>query len=418
MKAVIDRSKIWGKISAPASKSYTIRGLMCAALARGDSHIINPLVSDDTQAASEVLGQVGVDIDKEEDWWRIKGGSLHQPQADLYCRDSAATLRFMVAVSSLIPGRCRLTSGASLSKRPIEPLLEALTQLGVDCREEGGSVLVHGGEIKGGGVEIKGDISSQFISALLLVAPLAETNVNICLTTPQESKPYLKMTLDCLKRFGIEVKASADLRRFEVHRQEYKPASYEIEGDWSSASYFLALGAVSGWVEVVNLSVGSLQGDRIMINLLQDMGARVLVSGNSITMRQSKLKAITANLDDCIDLLPTMAMLAALAEGRSVFTGIGRARLKESNRITALRDGLEKMGVAVIEEEDRMIIDGTQPKGATIDSFGDHRIAMAFSIPGAVAGSTVITGAECVNKTYPDFWQAFESLGGKVKLDV
>jgi 3-phosphoshikimate 1-carboxyvinyltransferase len=265
---------------------------------------------------------------------------------------------------------------------------------------------------------VRGDISSQFVSALLLVSPLAETGVTIRLTTPPESRPYLEMTLDCLKRFGIEVKASADMRRFKIPKQEYTPAVYKIEGDWSSASYLLALGAVAGWVEVVNLSTDSLQGDRIMLNLLREMGTDVSVSGDSVAVRQSKLKTITADLADCIDLLPTMAVLAALAEGRSIFSGIGRARLKESNRVMAVRDGLEKMAVSVIEEEDRMVIDGTQPKGAEIDSFGDHRIAMAFSILGSVAGNTVITGAECVSKTYPEFWQAFESLGGKVKLDV
>ena len=183
-------------------------------------------------------------------------------------------------------------------------------------------------------------------------------------------------------------------------------------------SYFLALGAVSRQVEVASLNPESLQGDRIMLNLLQEMGAQVSVSNNSVTVRQSKLKAITADLSDCIDLLPTMAVLAAVADGRSSFTGISRARLKESNRVMALRDGLERMGIPVTEEENRMTIEGTQPSGSTTDSFGDHRIAMAFSILGSVAGNTIIKGAECVAKTYPEFWQAFQSLGGKVKLDV
>ncbi len=418
MKAVIDKSEIRGKTSAPPSKSYTIRGLMCAALARGDSRIINPLSSDDTEAAGEVLGQVGVDINKADNSWQVRGGNLHQPERDLFCRDSAATLRFMTAISSLIPGRCRLTPGPSLSRRPIKPLLEALAQLGVDCYDDGGSAVVYGGKLKGGAVEMRGDISSQFVSALLLISPLAEVGATIRLTTPPESKPYLRMTLDCLKRFGIEVKATEDLRQFDISRQEYKPVSYEIEGDWSSASYFLALGAVSGQVEVISLNAESLQGDRIMLNLLQEMGAQVSVSNNSVTVRQSKLKALTADLSDCIDLLPTLAVLAAVADGRSSFTGISRARLKESNRVMALRGGLERMGIPVTEEEDRMTIKGMKPSGSTIDSFGDHRIAMAFSVLGSVAGNTIIEGAECVAKTYPEFWQVFESLGGKVKLDV
>jgi len=252
----------------------------------------------------------------------------------------------------------------------------------------------------------------------LLVSPLAEMGTTINLTTAPESKPYLKMTLDCLKRFGVEVKAAEDLRRFDIHRQEYKPAAYEIEGDWSSASYFLALGAVSGWVEVTNLNQESLQGDRIMLNLLEDMGAEIEIGISSVTVKKLKLRAITAYLSDCIDLLPTLSVLAAVADGKSVFTGIRRARLKESNRVLALREGLEKMGINVTEEEDRLTIIGSVPRPATIDSFDDHRIAMAFAIIGLITGDTIINGAECVSKTYPEFWDTLKNLGGKVNLDV
>ncbi len=333
------------------------------------------------------------------------------------CRDSAATFRFMTAISSLIPGRCRLVPGPSLSKRPIRPLLEALSQLGVDCRAEGTSVVVHDGRLKGGTTQLPGDVSSQFVSALLLISPLAEKGVHIWLTTPPESSPYLKMTLDCLEKFGIKVRASEDLREFKVSRQEYKPASYEVEGDWSSASYLLALGAVSGQVEVTNLNPKSLQGDKIMLNLLKDMGAQVLVSNNSVRVQKSKLRAIAADLSDCIDLLPTLAILAAVADGQSRFTGISRARLKESNRVLALREELERMGIDVTEEEDNLTIVGSVPRGAAIDSRDDHRIAMAFSILGSVAGDTTIDGAECVSKTYPEFWDILKSIGGEVKID-
>jgi 3-phosphoshikimate 1-carboxyvinyltransferase len=417
MKALISKSEINGRVAAPPSKSYTIRGLMCAALARGSSEIINPLNSDDTDAAGDVLRQVGVDVAKKGDVWQVGGGYFHEPAEDLFCRDSAATFRFMTAVSSLIPGKCRLTTGASLARRPIKPLLEALAQLGVDCHAEGASVVVYGGRLKGGVAELPGDVSSQFISALLLVAPLAEEGARIRLTTPPESKPYLEMTLDCLGQFGIKVKVSEDFRQFEVPRQEYSPADYRVEGDWSSASYLLALGATLGQVEVTNLNPESLQGDRIVLNLLKDMGARVMVTNNKIVVKKSKLKAITADLSDCIDLLPTLAVLAAVAEGQSQFTGIGRARLKESNRVLALREGLEAMGIPVSEEEDRLIITGSVPRGAAIDSRGDHRIAMAFSLLGLGTGGTTIDGAECVTKTYPGFWDTLKSLGGKVRID-
>jgi 3-phosphoshikimate 1-carboxyvinyltransferase len=221
-----------------------------------------------------------------------------------------------------------------------------------------------------------------------------------------------------MRRFGIVVEAPADLMFFRISKEDYKPAEYIVESDWSSTSYLLALGAISGQVEVTNLNIHSFQGDRIMINLLLAMGTEVQVKENSVRVKKTRLKAITADLTDCIDLLPTLAMLAAVADGESCFYGISRARLKESNRVLALKEGLEKMEIPVIEEKDKLIITGAKPAGATIDSFNDHRIAMAFSILGTVTGNTIITGAECVSKTYPYFWQTFEKLGGKVKLNV
>ncbi len=415
MKVSINKSDLKGRVAAPPSKSYTIRGLMSAALAKGESRIINPLGSDDTEAALDVLEQVGIKIKRERNGWQISGGHFHKPAAELFCRASAATLRFMTAICSHIPGRCRLVPGPSLAQRPIKPLLQALGQLGVNGHTEGNSVVVDGGRLRGGTVEIAGDISSQFISALLFIAPLAEEGVTIRLTSPPESKPYLLMTLACLERFGIKIDSSADLRQFEVSRQRYRPTDYRVEGDWSSASYLLALGAISGPVTVTNLNRESLQGDKIMLNLLTDMGARVTLSRDTVTVARSRLKAITADLSQCIDLMPTMAALAALADGVSVLKGIGRARLKESNRVLAVGDGLVRMGIRVTEETDRLIITGGEPRGSLIDSHNDHRIAMAFSILGLAVGGTTMDRAECVAKTYPDFWATLKRIGGEVE---
>jgi 3-phosphoshikimate 1-carboxyvinyltransferase len=325
----------------------------------------------------------------------------------------------MTAICSLVPGKCRLTSAPSLSKRPIKPLLQALGQLGVDCayRDEDSSVVVEGGRFKGGTAELPGDISSQFVSALLFISPFAEEGVNIKLTTLLASKPFVLMTLECLQGFGIKIKASEDFREFEVLRQAYRPAKYRVEGDWSSASYLLALGAVSGEVEVENLNPKSLQGDKIILDFLRDMGARVEVNKDSVVVRKSRLDAIRADLSDCIDLLPTMAVLAAVADGESEFIGIDRARLKESNRVAAVREGLERMGIKVREERHKLAVTGSMPKGAVIDSKGDHRIAMAFSILGSVAGETIIDDAECVSKTFPEFWDILASIGGEVKIN-
>ena len=419
MKAFIEKSEPKGSLTAPPSKSYTIRALMGAALAKGKSEIIHPLISDDTGAARAVLGKIGVNISPQKDSWRVSGGSFHQPDGELFCGESAATLRFMTAICSLVPGKCRLTAAPSLAKRPVEPLIRALRQLGVNASRPGENapITVEGGGLRGGTVELAGDISSQFVSALLLIAPFAEDGLSLKLTTPLQSKPFVLMTIDCLSKFGIQTGFSKELDEFKISRQAYRPARYEVEGDWSSASYFLALGAISGGIEVDNLNPESLQGDKIILNFLPDMGASVEVKPNSVVVKKSRLKAIRADLADCIDLLPTMAVLAAVADGTSELTGIERAVTKESNRVAAVKEGLTRMGIAVNETSNKLIITGSAPKGALINSRGDHRIAMAFSLLGSVAGDTIIDGAECVAKTFPDFWDKLKSLGGRVKIN-
>ncbi len=419
MKASICKSEIKGKIKAPSSKSYTIRGLIGAALARGESEILDPLSSDDTEASHEVLSKVGVRISEDRGVWRVNGGEFRQPTGDLFCRESAATLRFMTAISSVIPGQCRLTMASSLAGRPLMPLVEALRQLGVDCDYRPGEtcLTVNNQVLRGGLTGLPGNISSQFVSALLFVSPLAENPVTIRLTTPLESRSFLLMTLECLKEFGIIVACSDDWREYRIIPQVYRPLKYQVEADWSSASYLLALGALAGEVEVENLNPESLQGDRAILDLMRQMGVSITTTRNSVSVKRLELKAIKADLNDCIDLLPTVAVLAAAADGTSVFSGIDRARFKESDRVAAVRDGLEAMGIKVAEEKDRISVTGSLARGAVIDTRGDHRIAMAFSLLGSMVGDTVIDDAECVSKTYPEFWNVLKSIGGEVKLN-
>jgi 3-phosphoshikimate 1-carboxyvinyltransferase len=421
MKIIVSQSQLKGKVKAPPSKSQTIRGLMCAALARGESQIIDPLICEDTDAAKNVLRKVGIHIQQEEGLWRVRGGTFRAPDTDLYCGESATTLRFMTAICSLVPGKCRLVGGPSLSTRPVKSLVEALRGLGVRCSLNGETppVTVEGGALKGGVTELPGNISSQFISALLLIAPLATQEVTIRLTTALTSAPYVAMTLQCLKKFGVNARSESD--KFIVARQIYRPASFRVEGDWSSASYFLALGAVSDGIEIENLDNSSLQGDRVMLDFLRSMGAQVRTGVNFVAVSRAGLKSIRANLADCIDLLPAMGVLAALADGVSEFAGIARARLKESDRVAAVKEELERIGATVTEDKDRLTIAGLprQPRAAnevaTIDSRGDHRIAMAFGVLGTAIGGIVIDGAECVAKTFPDFWEALKSIGGKLE---
>ena len=418
MKVKINKSELRGRVAVPPSKSYTIRSLMCAALAKGKSRIINPLLSDDTEAASEALQKVGIRIDKNDGCWEVHGGRFHAPDGDIYCRDSAATLRFMASLSAIIPGKCRLVPSPALAKRPIEPLITAMNKLKIRCHMEDSTLVIDEGKFLGGNVSMTGDVSSQFVSALLFLCPLAEAGLNIRLTTPPESAPYIEMTLGCMKDFGVDIIASPTLQFCTGDCRQYKPADYAVEGDWSTASYLLAAGAMTGNTEATGLNLNSLQGDRVILNLLSKMGASIVAKKDIITTGRSNLKPIKADLTDSIDLLPTMAVVAALANGQSRFYGIRRARFKESNRVSAIKEGLERMQIPVTEEDDILIINGGKPVGATIDSYGDHRIAMAFSLLGAAVGDTVIDGAECVSKTFTHFWQTLESLGAKVESNV
>ncbi len=416
MKVTIYKSEIDGSVRAPSSKSYTIRALICAAMASGESRIQFTLDSDDTEAAINVLRQVGVRIDQEGDYLLVNGGMFREAQRDLYCSDSATTLRFMTAIASIIPGKTRLVPGPSLIKRPIEPLIQVLRQIGVNCYlcENKSVVVVESVGLKGGLVHLEGNVSSQYLSALLLVGPFAEKGINIKLSSPLQSKPYILMTIECLKEFGIDIKFSKDFNEFTVIKQLFRPTEYVVEGDWSSASYLLALGAVSGRVEVENLKLESMQGDKIVLHFMREMGAVIEEKRKSIVVKSSGLRAIKANLEDCIDLLPTMAILAAAATGTSEFVGISRARVKESDRVAAMVDGLSRLGLEVVEERDRLKITGSQPHRAIIDSCNDHRIAMAFAILGMKTGGITINKAECVSKTFPGFWGVIKDLGGQI----
>ena len=413
MQIKIRPSLIKGQVVAPSSKSYTHRALVCSALAKGESKIISPLNSDDTEATMELLEKIGVGIHVKEDSWEVNGGQLHQPEGDLFCRDSGTTMRFMTAICSLVNGTCRLRGGSSLSKRPIKPLIDGLKQLGVECTSEKGfpPVIVKGG-LLGGQTKIPGDISSQFISALLLVTPLAKEDVTLILTTPLESKPYVKMTTDAQKDFGIEIDTSEDLSEFWVKKQTYKPTNYKVEGDWSSSAFLLAAGVLAGEIEIHNLNVDSLQADREILNALKIMGAKIISKNSNIELKKSELEALEFDVSDCPDLFPILTVLCSIAKGESRLKGIKRLRIKESDRIAAMKEGLVRMNVNVVENGNSFIIKNSKPVGAFIDPKNDHRIAMAFAVLSLVAeGETIIQDAECVSKSFPDFWGVMKHLG-------
>jgi 3-phosphoshikimate 1-carboxyvinyltransferase len=418
MKVKVRKSEVEGRVGAPSSKSMTHRALICSALAAGESMIRSPLISNDTHSTLRVLRGLGLEVSEGPGFWEVHGGTLREPDSDLFCGESGTTLRLVTAVCSLTHGECKLTGGPSLSRRPVEPLLEGLGQLGVDCESAGGfpPVKVRGrGGIRNGDVEMRGDISSQFVSAILLVAPFGGCATRIRLTTPLESRPYVRMTMDVQRMFGVEIQASDDMRDYRVEGQAYRPADMVVEGDWSSAAYLLAAGALAGGVTVENLSPGSGQADAAIIDILEGMGAQLKRRGSSFSVEKTELRAVEADLSDSPDLFPVTASLCSAASGKSVLRGLRRLRFKESDRVAAMVEGLGKMGVKTAREGDSLMIEGGRLKGGVIDPRNDHRIAMALSILGLVAeGWTTILDAGCVSKSYPGFWEDIIRIGAEI----
>ncbi|MBN2334754.1 3-phosphoshikimate 1-carboxyvinyltransferase [Candidatus Bathyarchaeota archaeon] len=415
MKAVVSPGAVYGEVTAPPSKSMTHRAAILAALAEGASMISSPLVCDDTLATVEALKALGAEIVATGSGWTITGRPFHSPLSPIDCRESGTTMRLMTAVSALADGDVTLRGGISLSKRPMKPLLNALNAIGVSTSSDSGypPVTVRGkGGITGGRVEVPGNISSQYISALLMAAPKAERPISLSLTTPLQSKPYVEMTMEAMATFGVKVDAASTMNGFNVPVGNYHAADVAVEGDWSSAAYLLSAGAFAGEVTIRNLDRVSKQADKAIIDVLDEMGARVKIAGKTATCSMSMLDAIEYDLSDCPDLFPVVAVLCSVAEGTSRLTGIERLRLKESDRVKSMEEGLRRMKVNIKSSEEEAAIKGGQVSGAEIDPHMDHRVAMSFAVLALAAdGATVIRDAECVTKSYPQFWGHLDSVG-------
>lgn len=419
-------SKLAGEVKAPPSKSYTHRAFMVALLARGESKVINPLVSFDTEATIEAARTLGAEVSQEGDVWRVLGtaGEL-KPRADtIDARNSGTTIRLMSAIAALSPKLVRLTGDESVCARPMGPLIEALAKLGTKARCEGlrgRPPVVVGGGLRGGEVEITGAISSQFISALLLVSPYAKEDVKITVTEELRSKPYVEITLELLDGAGARIKRSRDLMEFKIPGgQVFKAIDFKVPGDFSSASFMLAAAALAGGtVRVSNLDVQSAQGDKRIIELLREFGADVRVKGKAVEVSGGgELSGIEADCGNNPDLVPALAVLGSVAEGRTRLLNIPHLRLKETDRIRALASELRKLGAEVEERPDELRIRGVKRlKGAKLTSYGDHRMAMALAVASLVAwGETIIDGAESISVSYPSFVEDIRKLGGKVEL--
>lgn len=420
-------SEIEGRIEAPPSKSYTHRLLSVALLADGECKIRNPLLSLDTRATLEAVQSLGGRTEEVEEGWIISGtgGELISKNREINVRNSGTTLRIMSAIASLSPRRVRLTGDRSILKRPMGPLIKSLSELGADASCEGSKgrppVLVGGG-MRGGETRITGEISSQFISALLIVSPYSQVGVDLEVEGELRSKPYVRMTLKTLELVDAEVRSDSSLTDFSIPGEQiFEPYEYTVPGDFSSAAFLLGAGALSEkGVEVENLDPNDVQGDKRIIDFLRDFGAEVQVRDKIIGVRGGgRLTGIDADCSDTPDLAPVLAVLGATAEGQTRLYNISHLRYKEVDRLKALAKELQKLGVRVKEIEGGLKIFGSERlRGGELNSYGDHRMAMSLAVAGLVAEDEVqIKGSESIGISYPDFVKDMESLGADIKFE-
>lgn len=416
-----ETTELSGSLEAPPSKSYTHRAVIAASLATGESRILNSLISEDTAATVEACSSLGTQITNEDRLLTVVGaGELRAPPYPIDCRESASTIRFLTPITALAEGTTVLTGSPGLKRRPMEPLIRALQQLGVKCASTNGfpPVSVIGGGIRGGYASLVGNVTSQFISGLLFACPHADEDTTIELTTPLESKPYVELTRKIIEKHGINIEASKDYRRFEIsHGQHYVAQEHLVPGDFSSSAFLLAAAAITN----SNIAVSNLHQpmpDDEIINLLQQMGGKLRVKGGVIEVDGGDLKAIDIDARDTPDLVMPCAVLACFSEGETRIYNAQRLRLKESNRLEALSTELKKMGADILETRDGLRVNGPCTLlGATVYPHNDHRIAMACAVAGLkAAGRTMILNAECVNKSYPTFFQDLTKLGANIRV--
>ncbi|MCL4502256.1 MAG: 3-phosphoshikimate 1-carboxyvinyltransferase [Deltaproteobacteria bacterium] len=415
-RKILPAKPVHATLTLPGSKSYTHRALVAASLAPGECLLSNALKAEDTELTAGALAQLGVGIDWQDTSIRVRGnGGKWRPVTEpIYLGNSGTSMRFFTALAALGQGAYVLTGTARLCQRPLNDLLQALGQLGVQAASERGDgcppVTIQGG-LKGGRARLSGAVSSQYVSALLFIGPLAPEGVEIEITDELVSRPYVDLTLAVLEDFGISYYREG-YRLFEVPGgQNYQPIDYAIEADASSASYFWAAAAVTGGrVTIANLQAESCQGDTAFPGVLERMGCRVESGGGGLTVQGGPLTGIIVDMAAMPDLVPTLAVVAAFAQGKTIITGVAHLRHKESDRLRAVAAELKKMGIAARETADGLIIPGGVPHAATIDTYQDHRIAMSFAVAGLKVPGVVINDPGCVAKSFPDFWEYFEKL--------
>lgn len=425
---------IQGVVDAPSSKSYSHRAIILSSIAKGTSKLFNCLLSEDTLASINFCKTIGAEINQKEDYLEVKGvnGKLHNNSSTpIDLANSGTTLRIATSLSALSDIPITLTGDDSLRTRPMGILLNTLKTLGIatDSVNEKAPITIYPG-YKGGETTISGNISSQFISSILISAPYSNLGVDLLVLPEFKSKPYVDMTIDIMNKFGVavfeepytkhedcgkEVK-DCEIIHYKVLNQNYKGCNYTVEGDYSSASYLLAAVAIAGGeIKINNLFKESKQGDKFILDILKDMGCKITCNEDNVVISSDgNLQGVDVNLSDAPDLLITVAVLGALAKGTTNITGVAHARVKETDRIATTTEELRKIGVDVKEYQDGMTIEGGV-KGGIIDSHGDHRLAMAFSLIGLKYPIEIEDG-ECFDISFPNFIESMEKIGYELEL--
>lgn len=435
MDAVVSKSQLAGVVAAIPSKSMAHRLMILAALSPSTTDIHCGSTSEDMEATAACLRALGARVTRTKTGYRIvpvRGRNntdnhpdeLKDPTLD--CGESGSTLRFLLPVVAALGGRASFVGHGRLAQRPLSPLYEELEAHGVKLSPQGSFPLTVEGRLKPGRFVLPGNVSSQYVSGLLMAAPLLDSPSEILVSEPIESRPYIQLTINALEAYGVHV-AHANHERYGDDlftsflvspTSLVSPGVVEVEGDWSNAAFWLAAGAASTeGITVTGLDLASAQGDRVVLAALSSLGARIARKGGSARSTLDRPHATSMDVSDFPDLVPPLAAAAATIPGTTALCNAGRLRLKESDRLATISAALDAMGIEVEVENDDLLVTGGTPQGGVVDAANDHRIAMMAAIVAAHASAPVtIHGAECVRKSYPAFWDDFASLGGNVEL--
>lgn len=406
-------SSLSGEINIPPSKSAAHRALICAALSEGVSRVEPYCTSKDIKATAACLRALGMKIEEDEKGYTVGKGEI-KLGGTLNFNESGSTARFLLPVAAALGADITAVGQGRLPERPMKVLTDLLRRHGVEVSSDNLPITLKG-KMTAGEFSLPGNISSQYISGLMLAAPLLDGDTEIIPTTGLESVGYIDMTVEAMKGQGVEVKETE--RGWKISSDDsYKPRDIKIEGDWSQVAFFMSAAAIGGDIKVHGLSFASRQGDMAALDVFAAFGANISIEEDVLHIRKGDLRGIEVNAADIPDMVPAIAATAAFARGKTVIHSAERLRIKESDRIKTTLAALTALGIKTEERPDGMIIYGGKPKGGFIDGANDHRIVMAFSVAAAFAeGESVISGAEAINKSYPEFFEDFKKLGGKIQ---